>query len=860
MTNELALGEAPLAPVATSANKKRVCANWRMPSKLFLLLVICVLQLGPTAATGGRLLRSSTKSMSAGAEAAEFDESDSDEPKSRHGEENDEGSSSSQEGRRLQSSIPYRVGAFYYPSWGPDFHYGFGTLRDKLGQTPQAGAKYDDTTEEVIREHMEQMEKGNIDLWISSWLGPTSREDQTLLRTVLPTLSGSDHEVAVLYETEKLLMNGFTGDFSTDRVVGDIDHLTEEFFTHSQYYKIRGRRPVVVLKLTPSTVASPNLLEELVLKMRTEANKHDYSLFLVAAYAGGATPDSKGVFDYFDAVTNMDFAGSVGLSGAAGVVNATEEEVEAHFELEDTISQDAFVRDCWYIPTVSPGWNGRAFLGDTDLPILSRELSGASDPDGGTLFKHAIAEAKKRVRIEAEYLMFVESFNQWHMDTQIEAITGPTPNGNNALRGGLEYPAYGTLYLDILYNLTWSRPVGPDYPDTYKPDPEDDFSQGSLNVGVYYYPWHGNDFHRGGGYARKDIGHTPTLGEYDDRSPEVVAAHLSWSRQGNINTWICSWWGPGSREDTTIKNSILKHPDLANHKIGLFYETTGRIRGNNDKVASDIRYMCSNYFDHDNYLRINDRPVLFVYVTRVLHAKGTLGGIIALMRQAAADNGYPDIYIVGDQVFGSPPNQRQYHPFDWLDAVTTYDVYGDLARGYAHQEQVDRHYDRQNLWKEQAEAQGSAFIPAVNAGYNDRGVRLDAEHLPLSRQLTPESRYGTLFAANLKRALDQLDSKSAFLLLINSFNEWHEDSQIEPCDGGETYQPYEITKGIRYKGYGTLYLDILSNATRAGDFEVPDTPESRPPSGRDLYMTQEDVNPAFRSFSVDPDGTTEEVP
>ena len=56
------------------------------------------------------------------------------------------------------------------------------------------------------------------------------------------------------------------------------------------------------------------------------------------------------------------------------------------------------------------------------------------------------------------------------------------------------------------------------------------------------------------------------------------------------------------------------------------------------------------------------------------------------------------------------------------------------------------------------------------------------------------------------------------ILMINSFNEWHEDTQIEPAataartnvdDSGQGH----FTEGRFYEGYGDKYLKILRAAT-----------------------------------------------
>ena len=151
------------------------------------------------------------------------------------------------------------------------------------------------------------------------------------------------------------------------------------------------------------------------------------------------------------------------------------------------------------------------------------------------------------------------------------------------------------------------------------PFDETDFEK--VTVGAYYYPWYGNDFHRGAGYLRKEVGHIPALGEYDDSTPRIVQAHLKYSQQANINLWVTSWWGRYSREDNTTRNVILPEINGTDHKVAILYETTGRLDEEDGtrrihRVTDDIEYILQNYVGHPNYYTLKDRPVIFLYLVR----------------------------------------------------------------------------------------------------------------------------------------------------------------------------------------------------------------------------------------------------
>jgi glycoprotein endo-alpha-1,2-mannosidase len=347
-------------------------------------------------------------------------------------------------------------------------------------------------------------------------------------------------------------------------------------------------------------------------------------------------------------------------------------------------------------------------------------------------------------------------------------------------------------------------------------------------VGVYYYPWHGNNNFHGKKYLREYLvpAQLPVLGEYNDREARVIEQHFEWSKYAGINLWVSSWWGPNRTEDITLRNHILPNPKINNLKIALFYESTSRLTNRSisddnwnttENVAADIQHMAAHYWNHPNYFKIDERPVLFIYLTRAMHSRGILAETVRIMREQAELLGH-DIYIVGDHAFNRPTNSGQVEAMALLDAVTNYDVYGS-SNGrnvlYATQAGVDKYHQEMADWKALAEERGARFIPAVSPGYNDAGVRPENKHQPLSRKLSPDDEFGSLFKAHLKGAIKLTDPGIRNLFMINSWNEWHEDTQIEPVvvapptnkDVTGTEEIY--TWGLEYEGYGMKYLDIL---------------------------------------------------
>lgn len=323
---------------------------------------------------------------------------------------------------------------------------------------------------------------------------------------------------------------------------------------------------------------------------------------------------------------------------------------------------------------------------------------------------------------------------------------------------------------------------------------EEKLASPPVTVGAYYYPWHGDDFHNGQGYLRSQLKkeQSPTLGEYDDTKEKTIQTHLDFSNVGNIQVWVTSWWGPNHDTDVTSEETILKRLKKSNSpvRIALFYESSNRLRDddrkwalNKDKVKGDIEHMRKNYFDHGNYYKINGKPVVFIYLTRVLQIHNSKDGnlledTVALMRATAKE----EIYVVGDHAFDRYPDDRNSEKaalhnssLAVLDAITNYNVKGSIVKKstnmYAGVDRVSDYYDEHQVrWKQMAAEHNCAFIPSVQPGFNDRGVRPEKGRIPLSRRSAPDAPEGSFFQASLEKAVKLVDPLADNLLVVTTFN------------------------------------------------------------------------------------------
>jgi hypothetical protein len=348
-------------------------------------------------------------------------------------------------------------------------------------------------------------------------------------------------------------------------------------------------------------------------------------------------------------------------------------------------------------------------------------------------------------------------------------------------------------------------------------------------VGVYYYSWFPKNWKYRYTYGLLNPKIPPLLGEYSSSDLSVIEKHISWSSMYGVKFWAISWW-PGRKElDRVIKNYLYNAKNIKDIKFAIFYESYGLGLKNgkiifDDKLTerfiSDFIYIAKTYFNHPSYLKIDNKHVIVLYITRAFTGNYKKG--IRKLRKVMKNMGY-DLYIIGDEIFWNvennfpnKPNIERCNLFDGITAYNMYDWSKLSHRGYGKFSSFIR--DVKNIYREYRNSlYGIDFIPSLIPGYNDRGIRPKLNHYIIPREFSSYDNGSSFFEEGLNRIVVPFIDKDINMILITSWNEWNEGTQIEPSiiskpansDVSEDGKQY--TGGYKYYGYGMKYLEIIRN-------------------------------------------------
>lgn len=331
-----------------------------------------------------------------------------------------------------------------------------------------------------------------------------------------------------------------------------------------------------------------------------------------------------------------------------------------------------------------------------------------------------------------------------------------------------------------------------------------------ILVGAQYYPWWwnaGNQSPPGSWWNyntnRSATMHNPLLGYYDSSDPVVFERHIDWATGHGIDFLMMAWVCPSDyqaqqgeehqpRIDRNLKENLLKNSYLLSSRsigIALTYDPLintvelGRFRTdgagidldeteNRETLVSDFNYI-SQYFVHPAYQKMNGKPIVYIFgapmfITRGEHSSPARDVFLEIRRELG-------IFLAGDFGLFLPSDQNasaRAKAFVELassfDAITTYVP-------FASDPKVNREgYLRKmySEWRDLKSMGGPNVIPVTSPGFDNKRSKPASASLVIPRSLE-------YFTGMTKIALDYLDPELR-MLFVTSFNEWYEDTAIEP--------------------------------------------------------------------------------
>lgn len=298
---------------------------------------------------------------------------------------------------------------------------------------------------------------------------------------------------------------------------------------------------------------------------------------------------------------------------------------------------------------------------------------------------------------------------------------------------------------------------------------------------AFYYPWYGNPAAAGGSgrwshwqdvdEQAKTIGsstHYPELGPYDSHDRKVITQHCRWAVEAGLTGWIASWWGHRSFENQALPRIL----DISGeHKLAvtIYYETIPGQPKTVDNAVTDIVRLLEQHANHPAWLTVDGKPVIFIYGRAVGEIGVAAWGEVIQKVNAAYPRG---AIFQGDQFSAAAAKM--------FDGLHTYNTAGQL-RGKSLEEVKSWCAERYPQWVKLARGAGKISSLTVIPGYDDTKIRKPG--------LKVERYDGQSYVIQWEAAI----AADPDWVLITSWNEWHEGSEIEPSvENGRKY--LELTR------------------------------------------------------------------
>jgi len=245
------------------------------------------------------------------------------------------------------------------------------------------------------------------------------------------------------------------------------------------------------------------------------------------------------------------------------------------------------------------------------------------------------------------------------------------------------------------------------------------------------------------------------LGAYDSTDPDIVRQHIRMAKAAGIDAFISSWWGINTFEDRAF-NVLLTQSATANFHVTIYLETAPYWYLDENTAYSellrDLRYIYDNYATHPAFYKANlgtkPEPLVFIYVAGAWSVEFWQKLIEQLQTEGKV------IRFQGDTM-----DSTYLKVFDGIH--TYFPLFSpDLGEYYTTGFITSRLLQQQT-------GQVKMFAATVAPGFDATKISPGSDTIP----------HGD--GATFDNVWELATSVGADAILVTSFNEWHEGTEVE---------------------------------------------------------------------------------